>query len=575
MMIKSLQQRLILFLLLPVAFLLISTGVIGFFYVRKIMLNQWREAAMLKLERAAHHIDMRLRGPILWIDMLQKTSDPYQSKILEEWVIAGLRGLKGVKGVHLDRLNQGPDKMGMPGSHMRQGMEMREMMRFHRARIAEVTSPVYNANAGEETISLISNLEDEKGQVIGKLRLIMSFEYILQDIRAFGWWQSDGACLIDGSGTCLTQTKAKGDSLLRLGKTGDPLELALLAEMKKKPSGTILGPGHPPDKVVGFYKLREAPWAIVLFAPGEKILAPIITFRFYYAVAGGLSMIFILLLIRVVGGKMVLSIERISKAAEQVAQGNYGDPLPVKSRDEVGQLVESFNTMVAGLKERDFISNTFGRYVDKEIARELMRRPEALKLGGEKREVAILMSDLRGFTPLSETLSPDVTIKMLNRYFYLIIETIQDHKGIIVDFFGDALLVFFDPMDGPVGPSVIRAVRCGLRMQGVMETFNSENRMAELPELQMGIGVNSGEVVVGNIGSETRAKYGIVGSAVNLTQRIQAHAKGGEVVISEPVYRYAFKQLVIKHSFEAQLKGIQEGVTLYIVEHLSHQPYEV
>jgi adenylate cyclase len=178
------------------------------------------------------------------------------------------------------------------------------------------------------------------------------------------------------------------------------------------------------------------------------------------------------------------------------------------------------------------------------------------------------MSDLRDFTPLSETFSPDVTIRMLNRYFSRIIETIQRHQGIIVDFFGDALLVFFDPLEDPLEPVINQSIGCALEMQRVMEIFNAENRAEELPELKMGIGLNAGEVVVGNIGSETRAKYGIVGSAVNTTQRIQSEAEGGEVVISEPVYRAAQDRLTIKKSFEAQLKGIQGNVKLYVVEGL-------
>ena len=271
------------------------------------------------------------------------------------------------------------------------------------------------------------------------------------------------------------------------------------------------------------------------------------------------------------GGKMVRSIGQISKAAEQVSGGNYGEPLPVKTSDEIGQLAQSFNSMVQGLKERDFISNTFGRYVDQEVARDLLRRPEASRLGGEKREVAILMSDLRDFTPLSERLTPDVTIRMLNRYFSRIIETIQKHQGIIVDFFGDALLVFFDPLEGPVAPIINRSIRCALEMQRMMEVFNTENKAVDLPELKMGIGLNAGEVVVGNIGSETRAKYGIVGSAVNVTQRIQSEAEGGEVVISESVYRATQDQLTIKKSFEAQLKGIRGDVKLYVVESLQEK----
>jgi class 3 adenylate cyclase len=202
--------------------------------------------------------------------------------------------------------------------------------------------------------------------------------------------------------------------------------------------------------------------------------------------------------------------------------------------------------------------------VDQEIAKELMRRPEATRLGGEKREVAILISDIRGFTPLSESLSPESIVAILNRYFSHMVEVIKKHQGIIVDFFGDGVLVFFDPLDGPVEPTIHRAIRCAMEMQHEMEAFNAQMRGEGLPEIAMGIGLNAGQVVVGNIGSETRAKYGIVGSAVNLTQRIQQVATGGEVVISDSIYQYAGRSLDIRRSFEIQVKGLEERMKVHI-----------
>ena len=558
--IKSLQQRLILFLLLPVAGLLFLVGLLGFIYARQVMLAQWREAATLKLQRAAHIIDMRLGRPIQWIEMFHKTGGERAGYALQSWILEQLRELEGVTKVHLQWLDQEPERTMMPRMHPLRGGQ--PMMRFHRARIAEVTRPRYDAQAGHQTVSLISTLKDESGKEVGKLEVAVRFDYLMEDIIRLGWWQSEAACLVDNSGVCLTDPKMKGRG--QLGETDDPLELAILQAMKEKPFATLQGSGHPPDKVAGFYSLEEAPWAIVLFAPGEKILAPIVHYRNYYALGGGLCIVLIILLIRSVGGKMVRSITGISQAAANVAQGTYGDPLPPKSQDEIGQLITSFNAMVQGLKERDFISNTFGRYVDQEIARELIRQPEATRLGGEKREVAILISDIRGFTPLSESLSPEVIISLLNHYFSHMIEVIKKHKGIIVDFFGDGVLVFFDPLDGPIEPAIQRAIRCAMEMQKEMGQFNEEMRKEDLPTLEMGIGLNAGQVVVGNIGSETRAKYGIVGSAVNLTQRIQELARGGEVVISDSIYQHAGTHLDIRRSFEVQLKGLHEKMKLHI-----------
>jgi len=440
----------------------------------------------------------------------------------------------------------------------------RGMMRFHQGKISEVTPPRYNEEIGYETVTLISDLKDESDRTVGRLKVTVRFDYLMQDITKLGWWQSDLACLVDHAGRYLTQTQAL-EGRTRLGETNNPLELAILKEMRTKPYGTQLGSGHPPDLVGGFYGIKQAPWTVIMFAPGETILAPIVNFRLYYVVAGSIFILLILLLIQFVGGKIVRSIGQISDAAEQVALGHYGDPLPVKTGDEIGHLIKSFNTMVEGLKQRDFISNTFGRYVDQEIAKELLKRPEAARLGGEKRAVAILMTDIREFTSISESLNPEATIRLLNHYFSHMIDVIQKYQGIIVDFFGDGVLVFFDPLDGPLPPTVQKAVDCALALQKEMLAFNEETSEKDLPQLEMGVGINAGEVVVGNIGSESRAKYGIVGMAVNVTNRIQAEAKGGDVVISDSVYRCINRKLEIKKTFSAALKGLQDPLKLYVI----------
>jgi adenylate cyclase len=121
---------------------------------------------------------------------------------------------------------------------------------------------------------------------------------------------------------------------------------------------------------------------------------------------------------------------------------------------------------------------------------------------------------------------------------------------------------------------VKQAVDCSLEMQQAMKTLNERIRGNGLPSLQMGIGVNSGEVVVGNIGSESRAKYGIVGAPVNLTQRIQAMAKGGEIVLSHSAYAHVAKDLMVRNSFEVQMKGVSETIKLYVIKNRAQAPGE-
>ncbi len=573
MAIKSLQRRVSLLLLLPVALVLFLTGFFAFLYAKESLLGEWREASILKLQRAAHYIDMRLGRPINWVEMFHKTSESRGEFAIQEWVLRQLRDLEGVASVSLRwAANRNAGHMHMPMMERGFHMDRREMMHFHRAEISEVTPPRYDAETGQETVTLTSDLLDESGRLVGRLKVGVRFAYLMQDILKLGWWQGDKACLVDDSGRYLAHTEAMMNGRRKLGETEDRLEQAVLKEIKQRPYGTIMGAGYPPHEVTGFYRIKQAPWTIILFAPGKKILAPVIRYLFYYSLAGTACLFLVLLLIRSVAGGIVRSVKEISDAAEEVAKGHYGSPLAIRGRDEIGLLTRSFNTMVKGLKERDFIRNTFGRYVDQEIARELLKRPEAARLGGQRREVAILMSDIRGFTPLSEPMSPEAIIGFLNRYFSHVIEVIQRHQGIIVDFFGDAVLAFFDPMEGPIKPVVRAAVQCALDMQETMFQINKEMKEYGMPELQMGIGVNTGQVVVGNIGSETRAKYGIVGSPVNVTHRIQSQAKGGQVVISESVYRCLTQELVTGQGFTVSLKGVKETIQLYMVEDIVDDP---
>jgi class 3 adenylate cyclase len=571
MAIRTLQRRMVLLVLLPVGMLLAALGFLGYFKTRDIMLDQWREAAILRLQRAAHHVDMRLDRPVQLVELLGRTGDAREGLAIQSWIVDQLKEMQGVTDVLLDW--EGPEPwddephMGRMGNMFAgRGAGMGRMMRFHRARIARITSPAYDPEADGETVNIVTRFLDETGSVLGNLTVTLRFDALIRDIQRLGWWQSDMACLVDEGGRILARTAAMESESPGLGECRDPLARAVLEGLRENTQGTLLGPGHPPETVAGYYHTANAPWALVLFASGEQVLSPIIRFRNWYMAAGGAGIVLVLLLIRFAVGRITKSVRRLSRAAERIAEGGYGEPLPMAGHDEIGQLTRSFNTMVEGLRERDFIRNTFGRYVDREVAHELMRRPEASMLGGERREVAVLMSDIRGFTSLSESLPPEATLNALNLYFGHMIEVIKRNHGIIVDFIGDGVLAFFDPLDGPLEPSLRNAVQCACDMQAEMDGINRELAGRGLPQLEAGIGVNAGTVVVGNIGSETRAKYGIVGPAVNLTQRIQDQAGPGDVVISDAVTAGVPKGSAAGKSFQYHPKGVRRPLTLHFLE---------
>jgi sigma-B regulation protein RsbU (phosphoserine phosphatase) len=137
-----------------------------------------------------------------------------------------------------------------------------------------------------------------------------------------------------------------------LSESAQPIEQKTLQAIQSAPYGTILGEGHPPKEVSGFYKLQEAPWSLVMIAPGKEILSPIVRFRFYYFAIGMGFIILIVVLIKFVTGRTVASIKEVSQAAERIARGDFDQPLPVKTQDEVGELTRSFNTMMSQLEER-------------------------------------------------------------------------------------------------------------------------------------------------------------------------------------------------------------------------------
>ena len=201
MALKSLRQRLFLMVLLPVGLLLFLIGVFGFIYMRGSLFEEWQDASIVKLQRAAHQVDMRLGRINDWIQMFHKTADTLGGPLVQTWIVQQLRDMKGVTHAELKwKDSNGSQATGMTMRRGGSGMGGGRMMRFHRAKIAKVTPPSYNAQTGQETVRIISQLKDESEAVVGTLEISVSFNYLLEGIKAFAWWQTDQACLIDDHG---------------------------------------------------------------------------------------------------------------------------------------------------------------------------------------------------------------------------------------------------------------------------------------------------------------------------------------------------------------------------------------
>ena len=263
-----------------------------------------------------------------------------------------------------------------------------------------------------------------------------------------------------------------------------------------------------------------------------------------------------------VAGWIAQPLRELAQLARRIRHGHLDVAAVPRSRDEIGVLTHAMNDMARALRDRDFVREVLGRYVSPELAAEVLRDREALQLGGEVRDVAMLMSDLRGFSELSERLGPAAMIGLLNRYLARMTPVIQRHRGVIDEFIGDAIFVLFGaPFGRP--DDAERAVRCAWAMQEALAAFNADSRSHGLPELRMGIGLHVGPVVAGNIGSSDRVKYGVVGPAVNLTARIQALTAGGEVLLSDALLARVASVVSVAPGRQERVKGASTPITVH------------
>jgi adenylate cyclase len=213
-------------------------------------------------------------------------------------------------------------------------------------------------------------------------------------------------------------------------------------------------------------------------------------------------------------------------------------------------------------RAHELVRRAFGRYVSEEVAESLLRSPEALDLGGEEREATILMSDLRGFTAMVARLTPHEAFEVLNLYLEAMVDVVGRYQGTIDEIMGDAVVVIFG---APVACAehAEKAVACGLAMQLAMADVNRRLTAKGAPELEMGIGIHTGRMIVGNIGSVRRTKYTAVGTSVNLVGRIESFTIGGQVLVSEDTLEKITATLRIDGQFEVEPKGASRRLFLY------------
>ena len=243
-----------------------------------------------------------------------------------------------------------------------------------------------------------------------------------------------------------------------------------------------------------------------------------------------------------------------AQAAVSIENAQLYDNLELKVAERTRQLE----------LRNEFIRKTFGRYVSDDVVDSILDEPGGLELGGELRRVCVVMADLRGFSTAASALPPQDVLRLINHFLEAMTEVIVEHGGTIDEVLGDGLLVLFGaPVARP--DDADRAVACAIAMQTAMGTVNARNAALGLPQLQVGIGIHTGEAVVGNLGSDKRAKYGVVGTVVNLAARIESLTTGGQVLISNETREAVSAPLELHEGTTFQPKGAAAPLTVYDV----------
>jgi adenylate cyclase len=263
-------------------------------------------------------------------------------------------------------------------------------------------------------------------------------------------------------------------------------------------------------------------------------------------------------------------IMRLVRSTEDVHDGNLSVTIEGLPEDEIGQLGDSMNRMIEELRKKQDLQAVISTYIDPRVVEKIILPGRAEVLAGQKQIMTILFCDIAGFTGISERLSPTGLVKMVNRYFTIMTECIKAEGGIIDKFIGDAIMAYWGPPFIAEGEQAAAACRAAIRQRDALDQFRNElpeiiGLRKDIPEINIRIGLATGEVVVGNIGSDTARSYTVMGDIVNLSARLESANKqfGTTIIISEATMRMADLHVEVMELDRIVVKGKSEPVEIY------------
>lgn len=262
-------------------------------------------------------------------------------------------------------------------------------------------------------------------------------------------------------------------------------------------------------------------------------------------------------------GRIARPVRELVLAMELTGRGTLV-PVDLRSSDEVGLLAAAFNDMIQALRDRERLRSTLARYVSDDVAARILSERSDLDLEGELREVTVLFLDVRGFGALAEQLPPREVVALLNTYFEIIIEVIFKYHGTLNKFIGDAIMAIFGAPFA-VDDAPMRAVRTAVEIQQQVAVLNQDRRERGQPTVALGIGINTGPAIAGNVGSERRMEYTVIGDEVNLAQSLEANAREGELLVAQATFERVRERIEFRARPPVPVKGKTIPVWTYEV----------
>ena len=265
------------------------------------------------------------------------------------------------------------------------------------------------------------------------------------------------------------------------------------------------------------------------------------------------------------GRQVAVPARQLRRAAMRVADGDLDVRVNIKRADDFGPLIERFNLMVEGLREREHLQETFGRHVGREAAQQILQQDQQLM--GTEQTITVMFVDVRNFTDHSSRHTPEEVVAMLNIFFREAVDKVESHGGMVNKFLGDGFMALFG-IGNTAGNHAEQAIDAGKAMLCCLEETAGELEQAGWPELKIGIGINSGPAVVGSIGSPKRQEYTAIGDTVNVAARVEALTKsvGCPLLITAATRKHLSQEMPLQELPPQAVKGKGEPLQVFAVE---------